>query len=270
MSNKEQAQKHFKDHKPKVSGKFLLTEQPEPQHSEHKPWCVSKWKKPEFPCNCQPTGEANLSGGEGNHEQRASSNAQSAAIGHETPPSQPTGEAQEITEKVKDFCEKHGLREHFIGQDLQRMINAALANERTRLGQAFDDMVKDYEMKLAAERDYAGKRRDEIYEHWKQELMDTKGKFESITLAANTQTLAEREKKNETLFALAEAIQTQNVFKSQLVAEREKNKPLLDALKWLDEFVIEPEYFPGDGDRQWWREKRQSIAAIAKTTERKA
>lgn len=38
---------------------------------------------------------------------------------------------------------------------LEATINAALAAERTRLGQAFDDMVKDYEVKLAAGREKA-------------------------------------------------------------------------------------------------------------------
>jgi hypothetical protein len=39
MSEKEQAQEHFKDHKPKVSGKFLLTEQPTGEAQE---WTIEE------------------------------------------------------------------------------------------------------------------------------------------------------------------------------------------------------------------------------------
>jgi hypothetical protein len=49
-----------------------------------------------------------------------------------------------------------------------------------------------------------------------------------------------------------------------LAADHEKVKALVEALQWLDEFVIEPEYFPANGDRQWWQEKRQAIRAKAK------
>ena len=30
-------------------------------------------------------------------------------------------------------------------------------------------------------------------------------------------------------------------------------------LHWLDEFVVEPEWFPNEGDRQFWQERRAAI-----------
>ena len=30
-------------------------------------------------------------------------------------------------------------------------------------------------------------------------------------------------------------------------------------LAWLDEFVVEPEWFPNEGDRQDWHERRQAL-----------
>ena len=36
------------------------------------------------------------------------------------------------------------------------------------------------------------------------------------------------------------------------------------ALQWLDAFVEEPEYFPGEGDYGYWRERRQRIRDLAK------
>ena len=30
-------------------------------------------------------------------------------------------------------------------------------------------------------------------------------------------------------------------------------------IAWLIEFVVEPEEFPNEGDRQWWQEKLQGI-----------
>ena len=41
-----------------------------------------------------------------------------------------------------------------------------------------------------------------------------------------------------------------------LAAQRER---LLAECKWLDEFVVEPESFQNEGDRQWWRERRQAL-----------
>lgn len=39
----------------------------------------------------------------------------------------------------------------------------------------------------------------------------------------------------------------------------EEVEKLRASLRWLDEFVVEPEEFPGEGDRAWWNERRQSI-----------
>jgi hypothetical protein len=41
-----------------------------------------------------------------------------------------TLERMKERERIKDFCEKHGLREHFIEKDLERMVNAAITDER--------------------------------------------------------------------------------------------------------------------------------------------
>ena len=36
----------------------------------------------------------------------------------------------------------------------------------------------------------------------------------------------------------------------------------VEAIAWLNEFVVEPEYFPAEGDRYWWQEKRAALAKI--------
>ena|SRR3990167_4268823 len=44
----------------------------------------------------------------------------------------------------------------------------------------------------------------------------------------------------------------------------EKERELLAARKlllWANEFIIEPEWFPNEGDRQFWRERRSALSA---------
>ena len=36
---------------------------------------------------------------------------------------------------------------------------------------------------------------------------------------------------------------------------------LVKDLHWLDEFVVEPEWFPNEGDRQYWQERRAASSA---------
>ena len=43
------------------------------------------------------------------------------------------------------------------------------------------------------------------------------------------------------------------------LALAEQRERLLAECKWLDEFVVEPESFQNEGDRQWWRERRQAL-----------
>ena len=38
---------------------------------------------------------------------------------------------------------------------------------------------------------------------------------------------------------------------------------LRESLTWALEFIQEPEWFPNEGDRQWWQERRASITALA-------
>lgn len=37
---------------------------------------------------------------------------------------------------------------------------------------------------------------------------------------------------------------------------------VMQEIQWLDEFVVEPDEFPNDGDRQWWRERLAGIQCL--------
>ena len=41
-------------------------------------------------------------------------------------------------------------------------------------------------------------------------------------------------------------------------------REVLDDALWLLEFIVEPEWFPNEGDRQFWQERVRSIAALYK------
>ena len=52
-------------------------------------------------------------------------------------------------------------------------------------------------------------------------------------------------------------------------AERQARQQVREALEkaekdihWLLEFVVEPEFFPNQGDRQYWHERLAAIAAL--------
>ena len=43
---------------------------------------------------------------------------------------------------------------------------------------------------------------------------------------------------------------------------RQQVEAFREKIRWLDEFVVEPEWFPNEGDRQYWRERRAAIRAL--------
>ena len=48
-------------------------------------------------------------------------------------------------------------------------------------------------------------------------------------------------------------------------AIEEQVEAVREEIRWLDEFVVEPGWFPNWGDRQYWRERRAAIRALAKS-----
>jgi hypothetical protein len=90
------------------------------------------------------------------HTESASShNPSGERIQPEHPLDEPTTTGEpELREKVKDFCEKHGLREHFIEQDLLRFM----ATERNKVEELHKILgqkrttIKQLREQIAAER----------------------------------------------------------------------------------------------------------------------
>ena len=46
---------------------------------------------------------------------------------------------------------------------------------------------------------------------------------------------------------------------------RQQVEAAVKEVQWLDEFVVEPEWFPNEGDRQYWQERRAAIRALRGT-----
>lgn len=50
-----------------------------------------------------------------------------------------------------------------------------------------------------------------------------------------------------------------------VICLRNQRDELQQLLSWAIEFITEPEWFPNEGDRQWWQERYQSCLTERRT-----